>query len=221
MLFDEDNDSEDNKKNDRSLKDEAVALIFEINNLLIMSNLSSDNTKEKNLGAVVDRIIENAKNIDDTQTNIILAIKNHLIKKDKTPDEQEKAAEIEKQITEDISGFINRVYKSKAMSKNIDKTTNNNAVAGELNAVSKSYLKGVMKRFVVYEIYKVMNPKRIAGETKKQNYQKNVKQIGVEKARKYEGGSKSDLKQYGVAEVKRMDAQSGIGVLKKTLGLAR
>ena len=41
-----------------------------------------------------------------------------------------------------------------------------------------------MKNFAVYEVYKVMNPKRIAGETAKDNYKHNL----------IEGGEKLSFK---------------------------
>ena len=64
-----------------------------------------------------------------------------------------------------------------------------------------------MKNFAVYEIYKVINPKRIAGETAKDNYKHNLIEGGVALASKYEGGKASDLKRYGSVEVDRLKRQ--------------
>lgn len=56
--------------------------------------------------------------------------------------------------------------------------------------------KNVFKRFAIYEVYMVMNPKRIAGEDKVINFVHNMIMGGLEKARDYEGGSDSDIASY-------------------------
>ena len=61
---------------------------------------------------------------------------------------------------------------------------------------------------MVYEIYKVMNPRRIAGETTKDNYEHNMMLGGAERAAKYDGGRESDLRSYGKAEVRRIERAS-------------
>lgn len=77
-----------------------------------------------------------------------------------------------------------------------------------LDIESKKNLKKIMKNFVIYEIYKIMNPKRIAGETVKDNYKHNLMEGGQRLAEKYEGGKESDLKNYGSVEVGRMQQQA-------------
>ncbi len=53
-----------------------------------------------------------------------------------------------------------------------------------------------------------MNPRRIAGETAKDNYDHNMMIGGQKQASKYEGGKESDLKSYGDAEVRRIEQAS-------------
>lgn len=77
-----------------------------------------------------------------------------------------------------------------------------------LDIEAKKNLKKIMKNFVVYEIYKIMNPKRIAGETAKDNYKHNLMEGGQRLAEEYEGGKESDLKNYGSVEVGRMQQQA-------------
>ncbi len=61
---------------------------------------------------------------------------------------------------------------------------------------SKIDFKNTFKRFAIYEIYMVMNPKRIAGENKIINFVHNMIMGGFKKAHKYEGGSDSDIAGY-------------------------
>ena len=62
----------------------------------------------------------------------------------------------------------------------------------------------MMRRFVIYEIYKFLNPRRIAGETKKENFIKNFIIRGEKIARKFEGGSKKDIKKYSPEFLKQL-----------------
>lgn len=80
-------------------------------------------------------------------------------------------------------------------------------------------LKAMMKRFVIYEIYKFLNPRRIAGKTKLENFIINYLLRGEKIARKFEGGSDADLKNYSPAllkklRLKRKQLVSGSGGLK-------
>ena len=47
--------------------------------------------------------------------------------------------------------------------------------------------KQIRLRAAIYEIYKLTNPNRLAGETAMENFIKNVKTRGVEFAMKYDG----------------------------------
>lgn len=44
-------------------------------------------------------------------------------------------------------------------------------------------------RLIIYEVYKILNPHRLAGETSLENFINNVKTRGIEEARKYEGAN--------------------------------
>jgi hypothetical protein len=66
-----------------------------------------------------------------------------------------------------------------------------------LTAASIQNTKQILKRFAVYEIYKVVNPRRIAGETKAQNFLHNYITGGIKKAMRYD-----------LSEVKKASAQT-------------
>lgn len=56
-----------------------------------------------------------------------------------------------------------------------------------MNKKHKHSFREFLKRMVDYETYKIMNPRRIAGETKEDNFISNAVVLGVKKAMQYEG----------------------------------
>lgn len=55
----------------------------------------------------------------------------------------------------------------------------------------------LMKNFIIYEIYKILSPRRIAGTSLRENFISNFLLRGEKVARKFEGGSKKDIAKYG------------------------
>ena len=55
-----------------------------------------------------------------------------------------------------------------------------------LTAAAIQSTKQILKRFAVYEVYKIMNPRRIAGETSRDNFVSNFVTGGIKKAMQYE-----------------------------------
>lgn len=72
--------------------------------------------------------------------------------------------------------------------------------------ISKAYenLSDIMKRFIIYEIYKILTPRRIAGQTKLDNFIANFILRGEKVARKFEGGSDADIKKYSPQLIKKL-----------------
>jgi hypothetical protein len=70
---------------------------------------------------------------------------------------------------------------------------------------AKQQIKNLLKRFIIYEVYKIMNPKRIAGETKVANFINNMIVGGLKRAVKYEGGRKRDLSKYSPKMIKTLN----------------
>ena len=83
----------------------------------------------------------------------------------------------------------------------------------------QSDVKRVIKNFAIYEVYKVMNPRRIAGETAKDNFAHNMAYRGEKKAMQYEGGKEEAMKEYGSDEVAKIKKQ--VSSLGKSKGLER
>lgn len=72
---------------------------------------------------------------------------------------------------------------------------------------SMKNFRDAVKRFVVYEIYEIQNPKRIAGETKVKNFVHNMILGGFKKASKYEGGRPQDIKHYKREFIEKLERQ--------------
>ena len=114
----------------------------------------------------------------------------------------------DEEVEQDISKFTrNLIKRYEGADPDIDA---NNSIDDKypLDAKAKASVKKIIKEFAIYEVYKVMNPRRIAGETKKDNYAHNMMMGGQKRASKYEGGKESDLKSYGEAEVRRIEQAS-------------
>jgi hypothetical protein len=111
----------------------------------------------------------------------------------------------DKSINDDVaklSVFImqsrSQILKQFSLELDIEKYLTNRSIAT---------LRNTIKRFVVYEMYKFITPKKIAGETKKQNFTHNMLVGGLKRASRYAGGSKSQVAGYGKAFVQKLDRQ--------------
>jgi hypothetical protein len=173
-----------------------------------LENLFEEIGQDEDLGKAVEKIFDEITDLNEIQVKIILLIRNYLKAKKKSGIDVNKIDELEKKITEDISKFAGKF--NRVVEEEIDPNLGTVKKGKEsiLNIEAKKNLKRIMKNFAVYEVYKIMNPKRIAGETKEDNYRKNLMQGGEQLASRYEGGKESDLKQYGEAKVERIKHQA-------------
>lgn len=175
-----------------------------------LAHIFEDLEKDDDLGAAVDQIFEETNDLDEIQSKLILVIKEHLkiAKKNGKKTKGGVDADVSK-VSKDITEFCLTIMQD--LDEELDPTlgkVSRKDRAHLLNVEAKKNIKRIMKNFVVYEVYKVMNPKRIAGETVKENYQNNLIEGGQKLAEKYEGGKESDLKSYGSVEVSRMQQQA-------------
>jgi hypothetical protein len=76
-----------------------------------------------------------------------------------------------------------------------------------LTKESRANLRKVIKRFAVYELYKFINPRRIAGETRRDNFIHNMILGGLKRASRYEGGTKSEIKSYSPKFIRNLEKQ--------------
>ena|GEM_PF-1188135 len=84
-----------------------------------------------------------------------------------------------------------------------------------LTASAIQNTKQILKRFAVYEVYKVMNPRRIAGETSRSNFVSNFVTGGLRKAMKYDP---KEFQKASPQEIKQL--HKAHGAFKKSGGRA-
>jgi hypothetical protein len=175
-----------------------------------LAHVFEEMEKDDDLGSAVEKLIDECHEMEEIQSKLILLIKEHLKKKRKNSVEGVKGADAdEEKIARDAEELCRKLLQQidQELDPSLGRISHKDR-AHMLNLESKKFLKRVMKNFAVYQVYKVMNPKRIAGETAKDNYVHNLIEGGVSLASKHEGGRPSDLKKYGAAEVGRLKRQA-------------
>ncbi len=185
-----------------------------------LENLFEQIGQDKDLGKLVEKIFDETADLNEIQVKIILLLKGYLKTKKKSGIDVNKIDELEKKITDDINKFVGKF--NRVVGEEIDPNLGTVSKKGKesiLNIEAKKNLRRIMKNFAVYEVYKIMNPKRIAGETKEDNYRKNLIQGGEQLASRYEGGKESDLKQYGEAKLERIKHEASS--MSKSGGIIR
>jgi hypothetical protein len=69
----------------------------------------------------------------------------------------------------------------------------------KLKLEARKNLSALIKRFVVYEMYKILSPRQIAGETRRETFVHNMIVGGLDRALRHEGGTKSEVANYSKA----------------------
>lgn len=176
-----------------------------VNNKPESENVHSYNfKKDASLGGKIDQIFHESDNVNEIESKVILLLLNHTSNLQTNQDAGGEKVDIAKDISriiktatdKKIHGEKKEEIESKAASSLQEKEPRH--ITGE----SKKYLKTVLKNFAVYEVYKVMNPRRIAGETAKDNYRHNMAVGGERLAGKHTGGKKEDIAKYSQKDLK-------------------
>lgn len=184
-----------------------------------LSHIFEDLEEDQDLGKAVEQIFDETNDLNEIQTKIILLIKEHLeIEKKLDLEKNQDIDADEEKIARDVTELCRKMMQD--LDEEIDPTLGKISKkdrAHMLNLEAKKNIKKIMKNFAVYQVYKIMNPKRIAGETAKDNYKHNLMRGGQKLAGKYEGGKAADLQKYGPEEVNRiqkhvMEAKKGGGI---------
>jgi hypothetical protein len=204
--------SKNNEKRDKEFEsildilDPHVKQKFESDLAHIFEEMEHDN----DLGAAVDKLIEECYELTEIQSKLILLIQEYLKKNKKIDHKSLKGVDAdEKKIARDVEELCLKLLRN--IDQELDPDLGRISRKDRINILdleAKKSIRRIMKNFVIYEIYKVMNPKRIAGETAKDNYRHNLMEGGEKLASKYEGGKQDDLKKYGSLEVAQLKRQA-------------
>ena len=81
-----------------------------------------------------------------------------------------------------------KLQKSFEENKEVDSAINMEDMDYEyMDGDSLKNFRKIVRNFIVYEMYKLINPRRIAGETKEQSMADNIMMYGAKRAAKFEG----------------------------------
>jgi hypothetical protein len=172
--------------------------------------------KDGELGQLIEEVFYQTSDLNEIQSKVILLIKAYLKKKHKDKIPHDKT--VEEQISKDINDISSKFMVNLSANARLD-AQGNKIEHSTLSKQVQSDVKRVIKNFAIYEVYKVMNPRRIAGETAKDNFAHNMAYRGEKKAMKYEGGKEEANKEYGSDEVAKIKKQ--VSSLGKSKGLER
>jgi hypothetical protein len=158
-----------------------IELIFN-NADLDVADKEFDALLKTHAGKEIDRIFNETNDLDQIQTQVIEAVREYT--KYSPLKDSSALQQIETTITKTCKIFAQPKSKSDIQTQEVGASKNQSQ---QITEESKKNLKTLLKKFAIYEVYKVMNPRRIAGETKKANYEHNLITGGEEKADKYAG----------------------------------
>lgn len=216
MIDDDDNNDDKLKNNpddttDKN-EDEEDTNNFTKKSIFTTSNqdTSSDNLvnefyqKLKNnaeFEAELEALISNFEinqDVSKLQTNIILLIKKLLLSNSSGSTSIELTQELEQQIAKQIAKISKElIYKhTRTLAEENQDLEQNKDNLEYISEPSRAELKKNLKRFAIYEVYKLLNPRRIAGETRLSNFIHNLIIGGAKYALKYGGGNKNDVSYY-------------------------
>lgn len=138
------------------------------------------------------------QDVSKLQTNIILLIKKLLLSNSSGSTSIELTQELEQQITKQIAKISKElIYKhTRTLAEENQDLEQNKDNLEYISEPSRAELKKNLKRFAIYEVYKLLNPRRIAGETRLSNFIHNLIIGGAKYALKYGGGNKNDVSYY-------------------------
>lgn len=174
----------------------------------VFEELAASDSFDEEIEQILANFNEQTMDLTKLQTQIIILIKKYLgakrfnksaLGKDVDIDEKLIAANIA-----EASEYLiqQRLALIKETSKSLEKNKDNYQ---GITSKSRAEFKKIIKNFAVYEIYKVMNPKRIAGETRQENFAHNVIERGIESAKHYAGGTKHEIEKYSPQFIKKLE----------------
>ena len=172
--------------------------------------LEADEEFNKEIQALISSLDQDNLDLALIQSKFLLLIKAALIRlgNGKSRAIEHKLKMKEKDILEQLTMLSHHLMMmktpmAKEMSKGIDAPKDKNDY---LTAASVRNTKQILKRFAIYEIYKVLNPRRIAGETKRENFIHNYISGGIRKAMHYDLSEHKSMRREVVKQVDRVAA---------------
>jgi hypothetical protein len=170
----------------------------------IFSELDDDNSFNQEIEALLACLNEQTLDLTKLQTQIIVIIKKYL---GKFQNRKLSVNIDERLISKDIREISDHLmhYRSKLIQESMQSLIKSKDNLYNVDNKIIKDVKRIIKNFAIYQAYKFMNPRKIAGETKKDNFANNYIKGGMNLAKQYEGGSKSDLKKYSPEFLQKLE----------------
>jgi hypothetical protein len=174
----------------------------------ILNMLSLDSSFQ----VAVEKILANIQDLDIIQIQSQLLLLLHQIFKARIKDKEVLQSFIkkrEKAINKNLKNLSLFLMNARSqMIRDVSRSISRPKDKYEyLTKESRNNLRKTIRRFAVYELYKFINPRRIAGETRKENFAHNMVVGGLELASHFEGGTKSEIESYSPTFIKKLDKQ--------------
>lgn len=168
--------------------------------------------EDPEVAAEIEKLIEESLGADlsEVQTKIMLILDQYLKSMEKRQGRKIHTLRAKKEeLTNKISALsMYFIMRSDQFTKRrFDLQQKSEKHFNSLTKEAQKAFKQTLKRFVIYELYKVLNPKRIAGETKAENFINNVITSGMKQARKFEGGKDNEIKQHSPELLKQLEKE--------------
>lgn len=170
----------------------------------ILDKLNEDDYFNQKIEEILACLNEQTLDLTKLQTQMIIILKKYLGKFNSKKlsiniDERLIAKDIR-----DISSYLMH-HRSQLIQESTQGLIKSKDNLYNINSQIITDAKRVIKNFAIYQVYKFMNPKRIAGETKKENFANNYIKGGMALAKQYQGGAKGDLKKYSPEFLKKLE----------------
>jgi len=170
----------------------------------IFDELHGNDSFNQEIEQILAILNEQTMDLTQLQSKIILLIKKYI--------NQDKKLAIEPEIDEKLISHNVAEVSHYLMQQRSDliKNTNNKLASSKdkyygMSSKSRADLKLVVKNFAVYQVYKFLNPKKIAGETSKENFVHNMIIGGKDQAKHYKGGSAREVAGYSPEFIKKLE----------------
>ena len=165
--------------------------------------------KEEDFEAEIEKILSNIQDLDLTklQSQILLYLKNLLSKIEKRLDIKVDCSISRRRIKDHLKQLS--IYLMNARSIEVRDASRGIKLKEDkyeyLTNKSREEIGILIKKFAIYELYKILNPRRIAGTSRYENFVNNVIMIGLAAARKYEGGTNKELEKYSPEFIQELE----------------
>ncbi len=209
--------NKDFKNLDQAIKDLHIQDIFNFKlndeQEIHLTDILDSESFDEEIEQILANFNEETMDLTKLQTQIILLIKRQIgnIKK-KNQNLKKNLAIDEKAVMQNIAEISRYLIDHKIENISNNEIEPDAYQAAGITVRSRQDLKKIIKNFAVYQVYKIMNPRRIAGESRRDNFIHNMLVGGMNRAKHYSGGTKQEIAKYSPNFIKYLENKS------KTLG---